>query len=128
MNDNDWKTVKSFTENPSKKDQKILLDKVYNARYIRLYINEYTTDDPDGIVTWNSVSLYEMEVYGGDTKQSISDIVNAINIQSPNKGDKKLDISNLPNEEGFIVEYNGTDYEQVIGEDLTIYEPITDVL
>ncbi|MEO2507516.1 discoidin domain-containing protein [Clostridium paraputrificum] len=127
MNDNDWKTVKSFTENPSKKDQKILLDKVYNARYVRLYINEYTADDPDGIVTWNSVSLYEMEVYGGDTKQSISDIVNSINIESPKKGDKKLDISNLPNEEGFIVEYNGTDYEQVIGEDLTIYEPITDV-
>ena len=36
-------------------------------------------------------------------------------------------ILNLPNDEGVIVEYNGTDYETRNWLDLTIYEPITDV-
>lgn len=46
-------------------------------------------------------------------------------MQIPNVGDKKLNVT-LPKVEGYTVEYNGTDFGQVIDKDLTIYQPISD--
>lgn len=56
---------------------------------------------------------------------SMSDVLNGIQVETPKTGDKKLKVT-LPEVEGYTVEYNGTDFEQVIDEDLTIYQPISD--
>ena len=127
MSEDDWTTVKEFNDRPATIDEKIVLDQVYKARYVRLLIDSHTSTDPDGGVTWNTVSIYEMEVYGGnpDIKPAIGEVLNAITVDTPNKGDKKLSI-NLPEVEGYEVKYNGTDFEQVIGDDLTIYQPVVD--
>lgn len=126
MEEDDWTTVKAFETYTSSKDQKIVLDKTQKARYVRVKINHFEESDQDNIETWNSVSLYEMQVYGGNPKASISDVVNSIKVESPAKGDKKLNIDNLPVYDDFTITYNGTDYEQVIDSDRTIYEPIVD--
>lgn len=55
----------------------------------------------------------------------MSDVLNEIQVETPQAGDKKLKVT-LPEVEGYTVEYNGTDFEQVIDEDLTIYQPISD--
>lgn len=126
MKEDDWTTVKDFDTYTSSKDQKVVLDKTQKARYVRLKINHFEASDQDNIENWNSVSLYEMQVYGGNPKASISDVVNAIEIESPAKGDQKLNIDNLPVYDDYTITYNGTDYEQVIDSDLTIYEPVVD--
>lgn len=127
MEEADWTTVASFNDRPSTINDKIVLDQVYTARYVRLLIDSFTSLDPDGGVTWATVSIYEMEIYGGnpDTRVTIDDVLNDISLEIPNKGDTKLKV-NLPEVEGFSAKYNGTDFEQVIGDDLTIYEPICD--
>ena len=106
---------------------KIILNRIYNARYVRLYIDIHTSNDPDGGIEYNTVSIYELEVYCGnlDEKMSMSDILNEFQVQTPNVGDKKLNVT-LPEVEGYTVEYNGTDFGQVIDKDLTIYQPISD--
>lgn len=123
----DWQTVKEFSDHPASIDEKIVLDQVYKARYVRLYIDSHTSQDPDGGVAWNTVSIYELEVYGGnpDTKPPISEVLNGIEVKTPEKGDQKLEVT-LPEIEGYTVSYNGTDFEQVVDDDLTIYQPVVD--
>ena len=106
---------------------KIILNQIYNARYVRLYIDIHTSNDPDGGIEYNTVSIYELEVYGGnlDEKMSMSDVLNEFQVQTSNVGDKKLNVT-LPEVESYTVEYNGTDFGQVIDKDLTIYQPISD--
>ena len=92
-----------------------------------IYVDSHTSEDPDGGIAWNTISIYELEVYGGnpDEKMSMSDVLNGIQVETPKTGDKKLKVT-LPEVEGYTVEYNGTDFEQVVDENLTIYQPISD--
>ena len=119
-----WTDAKVFTDRPADKDDVIVLDEAVNTRYVRLYIESFTAKDPDSTGEWNNVSIYEMEVYSGVFVKPVAPI-DAITVETPKKGDKKL-VVNLPESNDYTVTYNGTDYEQVIGDDLTIYEPIVD--
>lgn len=121
----DWQDAKVINNRPTSLNDVIVLDEVVNARYIRLYIDSSTAEDPDGGVTWNAVSIYELEVYGGETKESMDDIINKIAVVSPSKGATKLEVS-IPSTLDYEITYNGTDYEQIIDKDLTIYQPIVD--
>lgn len=121
-----WITVKSGTR-PAGKNERIVLEQVERARYVRLYIDSFTAEDPDGGVTWNTVSIYEMEVYGGVPKveYTMDQVLEEIQVAQPAKGDTKLNVT-LPEAEGFDVAYNGTNLEQIVGDDLTIYQPVVD--
>lgn len=120
-----WTPVKSMTERPASTTDTITLDEVQQARYVRLYISASDAEDPDGGVEWNSISVYEMEVYGGTPAISMGDIGNMISVTTPTIESKKLEVT-IPEVEGYTVTYNGTDLEQVIDDDLTIYHPIVD--
>lgn len=120
-----WKDVATFTEHPSSTTDTITLANVEKARYVRLYIDSFTSEDPDGSGSWNSISIYEMEVYGGTPAISMGDIGNMIKVETPTKDSEKLNVT-LPEVEGYTVTYNGTDLEQVIDENLTIYTPVVD--
>ena len=120
-----WKDVATFTEHPSSTTDTITLANVEKARYVRLYINNFTAADPDGSGSWNTISIYEMEVYGGTPAISMGDIGNMIKVETPTKDSEKLNVT-LPNVEGYTVTYNGTDLEQVIDENLKIYTPVVD--
>lgn len=121
----DWDTVKTLTERPASTTDTITLDDTVQARYVRLYISASDAKDPDSDGTWNSISVYEMEVYGGTPAVSMGDIGNMITVETPTANSDKLTV-NLPKVEGYTVTYNGTDLEQVIGSDLTIYHPVVD--
>lgn len=126
----DWQTVYTNDGHPSSKTDLITLGKVYQARFVRLYIDHNTYADPDGGVAWGNVSIFELEVYGGTPKMDMNGLADAIKVEAPKKGDTQLKVT-LPTSEEYDVTYNGTDYEQVVGaqaEDGTIpiYQPIVD--
>lgn len=61
-----WVDAYTNNDHPAAKTETITLgDTAKQARYVRLYINGSTYSDPDGGTAWGTVSLYEMEVYGG---------------------------------------------------------------
>lgn len=88
--ESDWQTVKEFKDRPKSLTEKIVLDQIYKARYVRLYVDSHTSEDPDGGIVWNTISIYELEVYGGnpDEKMSMSDVLNEIQVETPQAGDK----------------------------------------
>lgn len=120
-----WTPVKTINNRPASTTDTITLDETEHAQYVRLYISAATAEDPDGGVTWNTISVYEMEVYGGTPAVSMGDIGNMITVETPTENSEKLTV-NLPKVKGYTVTYNGTDLEQVIDSDLTIYHPVVD--
>lgn len=123
-NGSDWTTLKSYNTVPSDRKQVINLDAPVETRYMRLLINTFnpTAADISGKeVTWETVSVYEIEVYG-EKQSSGSEIWDALNNLTVKAGDKKL---NLPTVEGGKVEAYA-DYEQIIDTDGTIYQPLED--
>lgn len=117
-----WETVKTIEDHPKSKKDDIVLDQTKKARYVKLLIDAFDAKDPDSDGKWNNVSIHELEVYGGTPKV---DPIESITVQKPNKGDKKL-VVNIPEVEGYKIAYNGTDYEQIVDKDLTIYQPVVD--
>ena len=120
-----WTDAYTNDDRPASTTDTITLNDTQQARYVRLYIDSFTSEDPDGGTAWNSVSIYELEVYGGTPAISMGDIANMITVEEPTSDTDKL-VVNLPKVEGYTVTYNGTDLEQVIDDDLTIYHPIVD--
>ena len=59
-----WETVYTGDQ-PDEKTETIVIDGEHTARYVRVLINSYEAQDPDSSGSWNNVSLYEIEVYGG---------------------------------------------------------------
>lgn len=127
MKDSDWKDVKVMNDRPANKVEKITLDKTEQARYVRLMIDKFTAEDVDGGATWSTISVYEMEVYGGEPKASMDDLAKQIQIKEPERTDKKLEVT-LPTSDDYEIKYNGTDYEQVVGPELEIYQPLVDTM
>lgn len=120
--ENSWVAVKTVSNRPAQLKDTIVLDEIQHARYVRLYVDSISAEDPDGGVTWNSISIYEMEVYSEELVESVPE---KITVDTPAKGDTKLTV-HIPAREGYTITYNGTDYEQVVDRDLTIYQPIVD--
>lgn len=71
--------------------------------------------------------MHELEVYGGDLEKTLDDWLSEVTVNPVTPETKTLSF-NLPVvPEGYEIKYNGTDYEQVIDADGTIYRPICDV-
>lgn len=126
MNEGDWTNVYEGNDRPKQLNETITLKDVQQARYLRLLIPAFTATDPDGAVEWNTISIYELEAYGGAPEQmprTLEEVANGITVKQPQKGDKKLEFT-APSDDAFTIKYNGTDLEQVIAADQTIYTPI----
>lgn len=123
--ENEWKDAKVFTSRPSSLTQKIVLDQAIKARYVRLYIDKSDKLDPDTGISWNSISVYEMEIYGGEPKVDVNEMMDSISVSEVKKGDKKVNVT-IPESDDYTIKYNGTDYEQLVDDQLNIYEPIVD--
>ena len=126
VKDGEWATAKE-TGRPSKKTQTVSLEKAVKARYVRVLVEDWDALDPDGGVEWDNISMHELEVYGGDLEKTLDDWLSEIVVDPVTPETKKLsyDLPAVP--EGYEIKYNGTDYEQVIDADGTIYRPICDV-
>lgn len=124
--DSEWTTAKE-TGRPSKKTQTVSLEKAVKARYVRVLVEDWDALDPDGGVEWDNISMHELEVYGGDLEKTLDDWLSEVTVDPVTPETKMLsyDLPTAP--EGYEIKYNGTDYEQVIDADGTIYRPICDV-
>lgn len=126
VKDSEWTTAKE-TGRPSKKTQTVSLEKAVKARYVRVLVEDWDALDPDGGVEWDNISMHELEVYGGDLEKTLDDWLSEVTVNPVTSETKTLsyDLPAVP--EGYEIKYNGTDYEQVIDVDGTIYRPICDV-
>lgn len=126
VKDSEWTTAKE-TGRPSKKTQTVSLEKAVKARYVRVLVENWDALDPDGGVEWDNISMHELEVYGGDLEKTLDDWLSEVTVDPVAPETKMLsyDLPAVP--EGYEIKYNGTDYEQVIDADGTIYRPICDV-
>ena len=120
-----WKEFKSFKAHPATTRQTVSLEAPVKARHVRVFVNEFTDVDPGGKPEWDTISLYEMEVYGGIPKSSINEDMDLIAVTPPKKGDQKIQVS-IPTSEGYDIKFNGADYEQLVDENLNIHTPIVD--
>lgn len=127
-NGEDWTTVWSNESYPSKNNETITLDSAVKASYLRVYIEKVNDQSADPSETaWRTVSMYEIEVFGDEIPDDRTDLEKLVaSIQEPviNKGDRKVSMpQGLPT--GVTANFYA-DYEQVIGDDGTIYTPLED--
>ena len=130
-----WKRISAVLSTPEKTTVEINLDEAKTANYLRLNVTSIHGDEIDGMA-YQSVSILEFEVYGTDIPNQDTEHAQQINgsltgldkaladIDAPvvSKGDKKI---YMPKVEGASVRFCA-DYEQIIGEDGTIYTPLED--
>lgn len=124
--DNDeFREVYSTSTAITTTNEVISLDSPEWAKKIKLTVNNYNGGDKN----WPNVSVAEFEAYAVEpgsikddsTAQEIADVLTAPVV---NEEEGKLEITEtVP--EGVTVEFLA-DYEQVVGKDGTIYQPLTD--
>lgn len=125
-----WTTISHLTERPAALEQEISFDEPVTGRYVRLLINAFDKVDPDNGVSWNTISVYEMEVQGilqgePETPETMSELLNAITVD-PVTADSTSVSVHIPESAQFNVAYNGTDLEQIVDDDLNIHKPLVD--
>ena len=101
----------------------IELEAPVNGRYVKLEVTK--------VKGWNAVSCMEFEVWNDvppAPEKQPADYLNDIVVKPVTAESTELEYD-LPKDvpAGYKIEYNGTDYEQVIGLDGTIYRPVSDV-
>lgn len=122
----EWQAVKSFTAKPQNTTQQVTLNTAVQAKYVRLHIIEHDEAGLGSEVSWNNVSVYEFEVYEGeipDTRTDIEKLLEEITEPVISADGTKISMPEMP--QGVTVRFCA-DYEQVIGEDGTIYTPLED--
>lgn len=130
-----WKRISAILSTPEKTTVEITLDEARTAKYLRLNVTSIHGDAIDGMA-YQSISILEFEVYGTDIPDPDAEHAQQIDgsltgmdkvladMDAPvvSRGDKKID---MPRVNGASVRFCA-DYEQIIGEDGTIYTPLED--
>ena len=117
-----WGTAVVDESNNTKGENEITLDTPAAGRYIKLEIL--------GMSSSRGVSLMEFEAWNEvppAPEKEPADYLNDIKISPVTAETQKLQYELPEAPEGYEIKYNGTDYEQVIDTDGTIYRPITNV-
>lgn len=125
-----WTTAVHKTERPNELAEQIAFDQAVTGRYVRLWIESFDSQDPDSSINWNTISVYEMEVQGTllgepEEPETMQGLLDQITVDPVRAGDEKVSL-HLPESQNFNVVYNGTDLEQIVGDDLTIHRPLID--
>ena len=118
--DGTYETIYTVSGTRAKQREKVILDQAVTADKLKLTVTEY---DGGQNPVWASVSVCEIEVFGGETV-SLSDIAQNLTAMAGTVVDgSKLELPEYP---GVTIEMNGADFEQIIAKDLTVYKPLTD--
>lgn len=107
-------------------DVRILLDEAVEARDLTLY------NFVANAANYNNVSIAELEVYSNEQTKpaaTLASVVKDLEALEPviEKDAETLTLPEVP--EGYTVEFNCADYEQLVvkdGEDITVKHPLTD--
>ena len=130
-NGTDWENLSTYATAPDDYWQTIELDDPLTTQYLRIRITAFNpTAAPEGkpSVTWNSVGVCEFEAYSyagileTEEQRTMQDIVDELD--APEVSEDGTAVT-LPTVDGYKVEILA-DYEQVVGKDGTIYQPLTD--
>ncbi|MEN8077752.1 discoidin domain-containing protein [Clostridioides difficile] len=123
--DSTWTDIYIGDRYPEKFRETIELSEAVKARYVRLYIDEHIANSEG--VNWNTVSVYELEVYNGgipEAPKTVSEVANSLVVQELTNEDEVLTMPVVP--EGFEISFFGADYEEVIDYDMNIHKPLVD--
>lgn len=127
-NGDDWETAQEIYSNanfPTVKPETIALEEAVTAKYIRVTIGTILNQGDDTSETaWKTASMYEIEVFSDeipDNRSKAEKIAADISAPTVASGDKKIAMPEVPS--GVSVRFCA-DYEQVIDEDGTIYQPL----
>ena len=104
---------------------KVTLETPATGRYVKLVVDTYDGGD----LSWESISVYEFEIYNvaeviDDTQVTLDSYVANLTAPEVEEGADKWELPATP--EGITIELIGADYEQIIDDDLTIYQPLVD--
>lgn len=115
---NNWTSIFSRNQYAPALEEIIVLDEAQTGSKIRLTMSDILATDPDDITSgWASASIYELEIY----EEAITDISEiAAKITAPVIEGNKI---SMPESDVASVRFCA-DYEQIIGEDGTIYQPL----
>lgn len=113
-----WEERKELTQkvSPDNLVEKIDFDAPVQAQHIRVRVEEYSS------TSWNNVAMYEFEVYQ-EAPSTIKDASSVAEGIKPREQGGKLVYDTA---DGFDVTVSAN-YEQVIGKDGTIYQPLVDM-
>lgn len=143
MDGENWNTIRHFTEKPGPLptdidiksateiyvDQTIEFDAPIQMKYIRLRTEKISTDGEFNIYFpyHQNLVVREFQVFGDDPDFAIQSAISKIEapeIITSEDGSRKL--GTVTTDEGFTVKFAGADFEQVIGDDGTVYDTIED--
>ena len=118
--DGTYQTIYTHDSGRADQREKIILDEAVTADKMKLTVTSYD----GGTSNWASVSICEIEVYAAET-ESLADVAASLSDLSDTvvEGDT-LVLPEVP--AGYTVELNGADFEQIIGDDLSVHHPLTD--
>lgn len=116
-----WEMLRTFDTAPEVKNQEIVLEDTVHVKYLRLSVYEVSDNEADYSDLYQNVSLYEFEVY---KDKPAAYRLGRAEIGYREDGGRYLMMPEAP--DGYAVTYLGTDYEQIIGPDGTIYHTIQD--
>ena len=85
-----WKTV-GTADQPETTTEEFFLDEGTQGRYVRVYLNSFTPDNPDNGGHWNNVSIFEVEVYGTKVSDPEPEPVDKTALESAIEDAKKAD-------------------------------------
>ena len=116
----DGTTVYTKTER-AKQVETITFSEVKNAQKVKLVV-----DNADGgTINWVNVGVNEIEVYGNEeVEATLEDVVANLTGSTVAADATVFPMPEVP--EGFTVEINGADLEQIVAADGTIVRPLTD--
>lgn len=121
MDGSKWTTQKSFDGKlPVETDpvQTVNFDSIVQARYVRVWIEEYSA-------SWNNVSMYEFEVYQEASEEVVTPAAAAATLaQSIRIQDGEVVMTKKVPEK-YTATW-GCNYEQVVDADGTVYTPLVD--
>ena len=104
---------------------KVKLDAPIEAKAVRLT----NFDVLNGSTAWNGVSVAEFEAYtneqtANETLESVVSKLNRMGDQTVAADVTQIEAPEVPT--GFAIEFNGADFEQVIGKGGAVHHPLTD--
>ena len=119
-----WRDVYTATQAPATTTDKITLDTAVTGKFLRLNVTKI--EPTNAGVTWNAISVWELQVYEGDipdTRTQAAKIADSMTAPTVTADTTKIQMPTVP--EGYTVEFDA-DYEQIIGSDGTVYKPLAD--
>ena len=124
--DGSWTQVWSRDSNSSSLTEEITMQQAVTAKYVKFTMSNILGRDPDGILDadWANVSILELEAYEDvipDGRSEAQKIIENITAPTIAAGDTEIAMPDVPS--GVTVRFCA-DYEQIIGEDGTIYQPL----